>query len=421
MKKLSSLGELIRYHRNNKRITLEKLDQLTNVDKSNISRIESGQIKRPTLEAILKIGSTLEIPKEELMEPYIEVEERSEVLFTILNDFNHSENIQLLKKIAKKILQSPTEDSVHLVEKLYSRIASIEEPSTKLALYQLIVNYSRAYGIMPYFAKSLLQTYLIKRDDFTKLRSTYESGKGILEFEEFLTSEEKGIMYYKLATHAYNLCLFKDSVELGEKALDAKIYDTKMKADSIYTVCNGYYYLGYYEQTKDYLAQYKEFSLPEVKDNAKITETMLLSANGNHQLAISELRESLPYCLDDALLHVVNHLITLNLQTKKLSELQELFQLEEKLLSIPSLTPFKHSQLALYFKLKGDYYILLKKIEEGIGCYLEAAKRYAKVDLVVKESECLRQTMHNLNKEEIDSSLIEQIEVYFDEKVRKGD
>ncbi|NDI36447.1 winged helix-turn-helix domain-containing protein [Chengkuizengella sediminis] len=318
------------------------------------------------------------------------VEDRVDVLFSIFNETLQEENLPIVTKVAMKTLRSPVENSLELVEKIYDRTATIEKPSIRLALYQVIIDFSRGHGIMPYIAKGLLQSYLIERDDFTRLRLTYTSGKAILFFEEFLTSEERGLMYCKLSVHAYNLCLFKESVEMAKKAFDETIHDTRMRASTFVALSNSYYRLGNYEQTKEYFSQYKEFSFPEVKDRAKLIEANLHSLSGDYQLAISVLQENLTQYGDDSLLHAVNQLITLYLLTKNLSPIKELIQLEEKLLSITYVTPFKKAELALYSKLKGDYYILTERVEEGIDLYLEAAAGYVKVDLISKESECFR-------------------------------
>nr|WP_276609484.1 helix-turn-helix transcriptional regulator [Chengkuizengella sediminis] len=140
------MGDLIRHHRKQAEMTLVQLEELSKVDKASISRIESGQTKRPNLPTIRKISSRLKIPYVEMMERYIEIEERSEVLFTILDDFQ-GKDISLVIKLAKKILQSPTMESVDLVEMLFDFVARFEEPSIKLSLYKLIVSHSRAHGI----------------------------------------------------------------------------------------------------------------------------------------------------------------------------------------------------------------------------------------------------------------------------------
>ncbi|NBI31186.1 winged helix-turn-helix domain-containing protein [Chengkuizengella marina] len=318
------------------------------------------------------------------------IEDKADVLFAIFNEVLQEESLPLITKVAMKILQTPVENSQELVEKFYERIVAIEKPSIRLALYQVIIDYSREHGIMPYLAKGLLQTYLIEREDFTKLRSTYTSGKGVLSYDEFLTTEERGVMYYKLGVHAYYLSLFEEGLDLCKKALIAGIAETRMHANTIYCICNCYYHLENYIQAKEYLEQYKEFSLSEVKDNIKLTESRLHSVNGSHYRAVSLLQDSLPYCGNFTLLHVVNRLITLYLQMKNLSAIRELIQLEGKLLTIPYVTPFKKARLAQYFKLKGEYYILTERVEEGLKSFLEAAAGYAKVDLPSKESECFR-------------------------------
>ncbi|MDP5272789.1 helix-turn-helix domain-containing protein [Chengkuizengella axinellae] len=413
--KPSSLGELIQYYRKQAKMTLVQLETLSEVDKANLSRIESGQIKRPSLANIQKIGSVLHIPFEELIEQYIEVEERTNILFSIFNKLVQvGKNIDVITKVARKTLEYSTEDSLELVGELYTKTGNIEDSTIRLALYQVIINYSRAHGIMPYIAKGLLQTYLIERDDFTKLRSTYVSGKGILFFEDFLSSEERGVIYYKLEVHAYNLYLFEESIEMGKKALDSTISDIRMQANTIYIICNCYYYLGDYVQTKKYLDLYKEFSLPEVKDNTYLIEAVLYSASGSHQSAISILQENLPICGNYTLPHVVNLLINLYLQENRISEIEELLQLEEKILANTYVTPFKKAELGHYFKLKGDYFILTNRTEDGINYYLEAATRYSNVDLIAKESECLRLIMniHTNNKEKMNILTIEKLENY---------
>ncbi|MDP5277173.1 helix-turn-helix domain-containing protein [Chengkuizengella axinellae] len=416
----SSLGELILHHRKQAEMTLVQLEKLTKVDKASLSRIESGQIKRPSLEKLMKIGVILNIPDEEIIDRYIQVEERQNILVSILHKLIKDNHLPLINKAAMKVLKSTEEDSEELVKMLYEMTETIKEPSVKLSLYELIISYSRAHGIMPYIAMGLLQVYLIERDDFTKLRATYESGKSVLFFANSLTSEERGVLYYKLAVHAYNLCLFQESVEMGEKALGETISDTKMHANTIFALCNSCYHLGEYEQTKEYLIQYKVFPLPRVKDNTKGIEAALHLANGNHQIAISIMQDTISNCGDFALLHVVNLLITLYFETNNQAEIEKLFRLEEKLLLITYVTPFKKAEMAHYFKLKGDYFILIEDIRQGVNCYLEAATRYAKVDLIAKESECLRLVMniHTLNKEAIDVSTFEKLEIYYDNKTK---
>lgn len=412
------LGNLIKNYRQKAGMTIKQLNYSSNVDRGNLSRIESGDVKRPCLETVQKLSSVLKIPSGEMVKEYLQVEGRADVLFAFLDDLIQKNDISMIPKVATKILQSSSKKSEDLIEMLYEKATNLENPAAKLPLYQLISRYSTDHGIMSYIAKGLLQAYLIERDDFPKFRSTYASGKGVLFFKNCLSSEEKGLMYYKLGVHAFYLCLFEESVDLGIKALDSKIEDDVMRANTIYFVCNCYFYLGNYEKTEEYLAQYKEYSLPKVKENTKITESMLHSANGNYQLAISILQDSLPCCGDDTLLHVVNHLITLYLKVNDLPKIQDLIQLEGRLLTITFTTPFQKAELAHYFKLRGNYFILTGRIESGIDSYLEAAIRYAKVDFSIEESVCLEQIMNIYfhNKKSMDLLTVGKLATYHNYK-----
>ncbi|BFH16633.1 hypothetical protein J6TS7_44840 [Paenibacillus dendritiformis] len=86
------------------------------------------------------------------------------------------EHPSLIPKIAAKFLESPNEDSLYVVGRLFRDTDSIHNDSIKLSLYGLIVNYSRAHGIMPYIAKGLFRKYMIERNDFSRLKETYENG-----------------------------------------------------------------------------------------------------------------------------------------------------------------------------------------------------------------------------------------------------
>ncbi|NBI28995.1 helix-turn-helix domain-containing protein [Chengkuizengella marina] len=416
-----SLGELIKLYREKADMTQEKLAEKVNVDKAGLCRVETGKVKRPAWETLQKIISVLNIPEDELLEPYIENVDNVDILFSKLDGLVHKEgvNIHLIEKVSTKILQSPTDESLEVVKELYNKAKGIKCRSVRLTLYKAITGYSKSHGMMPYIAKCLLEIYLIERDDFTKLRSTYESGKANLFFNDFLTSEERGEFYYRLQVHAFYTNQFEESVEMGLKALNETISDTRTLANTIYVLSNGYFFLSNYEESKAYLDRYREFDLPEVNDNVKLNEAELYGATGEHKLAISILEDNLPNCGDFALIHAVNQLIDLYFKTNNLPKIQEiLFELEEKLLSIPCVTPFKKAELGRYFKLKGKYFIQIDEIEKGINYCLEAAKRYSMIDLVKKEKECLWiiSNIHVTNKETDSFKGMEKFNIYLEKE-----
>ncbi|WP_259391994.1 helix-turn-helix domain-containing protein [Paenibacillus thiaminolyticus] len=99
-----SLGELIQHHRKRKEMTLAKLQEAVGIDKGSLSRIENNEIKRPDFQAILSITSALNIPHESIVEQYIEIGHKAEVLYEILqNELETLEHPSLILKISKKL------------------------------------------------------------------------------------------------------------------------------------------------------------------------------------------------------------------------------------------------------------------------------------------------------------------------------
>ncbi|MEC0121747.1 hypothetical protein P4H50_22690 [Paenibacillus apiarius] len=102
-----------------------------------------------------------------------------------------------------------------MIEKLNQTVVSAQNEPIQLSLYNLIVDYSRSHGIMPYIAKGLYQKYMIERNDFSRLNQTYQSGKYVLDYVNFLSHKERILLYYGLSVHAYSLMYYHDAIELG--------------------------------------------------------------------------------------------------------------------------------------------------------------------------------------------------------------
>ncbi|MFD3272403.1 helix-turn-helix domain-containing protein [Paenibacillus dendritiformis] len=77
-----SLGELIKHYRQKKEISLSKLQEAVGVDKGSLSRIENDEVKRPDFQSILSIAAVLDIPHNDIVEQYIEIGHKPEVLYT---------------------------------------------------------------------------------------------------------------------------------------------------------------------------------------------------------------------------------------------------------------------------------------------------------------------------------------------------
>ncbi|WP_374015996.1 helix-turn-helix transcriptional regulator [Paenibacillus thiaminolyticus] len=202
MAQVLSIGELIQRYRHNRDMTLSQLAELTGLHKGTISKIENGDVKRPEYMTVRPLVDTLEIPLETLVELHITVDNRADTLLFVLQDvIQHSGSADLVKKVGRKFMESPSDDSHDLVGRLYTFTDSMENKEIKLALYQVIVDYSRDHGIMPFLARGLFQVYLIERDDFTRMRDTYDSYKHIVMYADFF---EFGRPHYVLLQAGYS-------------------------------------------------------------------------------------------------------------------------------------------------------------------------------------------------------------------------
>ncbi|MDG0872801.1 helix-turn-helix domain-containing protein [Paenibacillus thiaminolyticus] len=390
----STIGAIIRQYRNKADLTQSQLAGLSGVSTGYISKIETGEVERPSFEKICSIALALKVPIHEIVKPYIEVEQKSDVLFGILHEVVKTDNPDLIIKVASACLHSKDMDSMDAMNRLYHFVEQeINGDPLKLALYDLIIRRSRGHGINSFVAKALLQKYLIERNDFTKLHATYDSGCYVLHYVEFLSVEERVTLYYKLGVHAYNLRLFQESIDLCSNNVAKDIPVSLFKAESVGIINDSYYYLGDYNLSEKFLKQYITFPYPHIKENAKLMTAVLLAKKGNRELALSQLHECLLSCNSNTLLHVINQLLVIYLESQDLPPIEEILQMEDKFIDLPYTTPYKKSALAHYFKLKGDYYVAIGSIENGIECYMESAFRYSKVDDISNERECCKLIM----------------------------
>ncbi|WP_374019460.1 helix-turn-helix transcriptional regulator [Paenibacillus thiaminolyticus] len=413
----STIGDSIRQYRYKANLTQCQLAELSGVSTGYISKIENDEVERPSFEKVCPIAKALHIPIREIVQPYLEIGQKSNVLFGILREVIKEDTTDVIVKVASACLHSKDMDSIDLMERLYEFVAQeVNNDSLKLALYDLIIRQSRGHGINKFVAKALFQKYLIERNDFTKLHATYDSGRYVLHYVDFLSAEERVSLYYKLGVHAYNLRLFQESIDLCINNVTEEIPISLIKADSIAVVHNSYYYLGEYDLSELYLKQYMTFPYPHIKDNAKLMTAVLHGKKGDKDLALAQLEEGLQSCGDYALLHVIKQLMILYLEKKEWASIEKLFQWEEKVISIPYYTPYKKSELAHYYKLKGDYCVSVGNIEIGAQCYLESASWYSKVnDKLNERGSHLMMKLVMEKDERMDIEIIKKFQNIFDQ------
>ncbi|MBG9795582.1 DNA-binding protein [Paenibacillus dendritiformis] len=387
-----SLGELIQYYRQKKELSLSKLQEAVGIDKGSLSRIENSEVKRPDFQSILSIAAVLDIPHDAIVEQYIEIGHKSEIIYAILqNELTTLEYPSLIPKIAAKYLEAPNEDSLDAVEKLYRTIGSINHPSTQLSLYTLIVDYSRAHGIMPYIAKGLYQKYMIERNVFSRLKETYQVGKNVLDYANFLSEKERILLFYGLSVHAYSLMFYHDAIEFGNYVVENGAGEPL--ANATHNVCNAYYHLGNYDDCSSYLERYSHFPYPFVKENVELMTAFLNGKKGNIESAITQFNNCLDNLSSYNLIHAVTELMELYLhKNNDLLAAEQLLMYEEQIIESitqPQTTPYKRSKLAYYFRIKGQLLIRKKHEKDAVDSFLKSTLEYAKIGRFTEAFESL--------------------------------
>ncbi|UHA72665.1 helix-turn-helix transcriptional regulator [Paenibacillus sp. 481] len=375
------LGELIRRYRNQVNMTLAQLESIINVSKGSLSKIETGETKKPDFKILEAIASVLNIPFREYVEQYIQVEHRAESLMAILElAITTSEHASIAPQIAAKYLETEKRDSIELVESLYIVTASIKEPPIRLDLYNSIIDYSRSHGIMPYIAQGMYQKYMIERNDFSKLKYTYQLGRSILSYANFLNEKERLILYYALGVHAVSLSKYDEAIELSKYVTHNDVTKSKLKADATLNICNSYFCLGKYEDSKTYLDEYAKFPYDFIEDNVKV---MLSGINGKTvslDLGIQQFEQYLLNPSEYNLTYVVVQLMDFYSIKKDSNAARQLFKYEEQMkMSLQDIytTPEKRAKLAYYYRLKGDLLLADKDFKHALDCYKMSTIEYA--------------------------------------------
>ncbi|MBE9916649.1 helix-turn-helix transcriptional regulator [Paenibacillus donghaensis] len=391
---IKTIGELIHDARCTLNITLTQLSELSGIYKETISSIEKGDVTQPEFRTILPLARVLNIPFEKLVDYYVEVETRSNHLICIYQAaLTQGSSTEVIRKVAAKYLES-NDDRLDLIEKLFESIDSIEDISIKISLYDLIIDYSRLHGIMPYIAKGMYQKYLIERNDFSRLKETYYIGKYVLNYVDFLSIEEQIELYYKLGVHAYNLRLYHESIKHCKGVLR---YDGENlhKVNALVILRDAYFDIGEYTESELYAIQYKQFNFyPHTRENIILMEALYNAKKGHVGQAVEQLTAFLETCSNDYAILATIHLLQLYLQKGSLNEAEAVLsncKIDSSLIN--KRNPFVYAIYADFLKIQGDYYLAVGKYEQSITYLLEGALYYSKVNDTVKEKECLSRIM----------------------------
>lgn len=416
MAQILSIGELIHRYRRNSGMTLAQLAESSGVHKGTISKIENEDVKRPEYKTLRPIAEALHIPLETVVEMYISADKRADTLLYVLQDaIQHSGSTKLLRKVGTKFLESPSDDSHSLVERLYDFTATVERKEIRLALYQLIVDYARDHGIMPFLAKGLLQVYLIERDDFTRMRAVYESGNHVIMYAHFLSVQDRIMFYYKLGIHAYNLFLYPESIKLALHVVQEAEPDNEYYIHALFILREAYFHIGNYDKSEYYTHLYSQYDGPYIKENTLLMNALLNAKKGKTDTAVAQLTSVLETYDQNLALSALNQLMIIYLQEHRLQAVENLLSYPIDSQHIIDNNPLMISQLAEYYYHRAEYFTTVGEFERGIFEFLESAFHFSRVDDVRQEKQCIHQIMQSHLTQNITMSIptMEKLTEYY--------
>ncbi|MEJ8548497.1 Spo0E family sporulation regulatory protein-aspartic acid phosphatase [Brevibacillus borstelensis] len=398
-----TIGDIIKRYRERENLTITQLTNISGVHKDVISKIEFGDMKCPELGTIKPIANVLGISFLEIVEHYIEAEQRVDTLRELLQEAIHFSNQTLTLKVALKLLESPLEETYTAIEQLYDLADTLTDTESKLVLFKLIVKFAREQNIPQFIAKGLLQAYLIERLDLKRMEESFKDGEEILYYIDFLSKDQKIIFYFRMALQAFAIQKYEHCIELCQSGLALETADTELKARAYLAMINCYYFLDRFDEAEKHLDVFGRFTYDFVSDSTKINRAAIKVAKKQYDDAIPMLNTYLRELGQENRIHVVNELLDIYLETGNMDKITELIEKEEELLPKRAGTPYKHLSIGMYYQRKGYYQVRTGQIDEGMESYINSLKAFEKIHALKEIMKCqiiedLKKQLHHLVK-----------------------
>jgi len=418
----STMGELIQKYRYQAGLTISELARQSGIHKGVISRIEQGETRRPELKTMLPIAKVLEIPTIDILEYYVDVEQRPDVLFDLMREAIDLSAKPLLSKIALRYLQTPYDQSYLLIARLFDFTETITDTSIQLSLYDVIVKYAREHGIQQFLAKGLLQKYLIERYEFNRLNETFYNGREILNYTDFLSPQEKVTLYYRMSLHAYALNKYESCIELGKLGHSEDTSTNELKERVALAICNSYMFLGNFSALNEHLSLYEKLNYKFIIERLNLFRAFVLSRTGNYTEAIPLLKESLKDVTESNRIYRVNELLEALFHVNDLHSIEEMIETEEKKFLLLDNDPNQYSGLGKYFRLKGTLLMKLNSFDRAMEAYLKSLYYYAQISAFKELAECSDDifSYHYLHQRNISLDLLEKLKKVYNVIVTKN-
>lgn len=384
----TTIGDVIKKYREQSNQSISQLAKVSGVSKGVISKVESGETKRPELKTIMPLAKTLGIPIAEIIEHYIEIDERPDVLLELIHEAIQLTNIPLVTKVALRFLHTSYEESHVLIERLYNFVVSLTDKSYQLPLYDVIIKYARERGMQRFLARGLMQKFLLQMHDLEKLEESFRLGEEALHYTDFLDQEERVNLYYQMAFQAHDLKKYEKCIEFGKMghAEDMTVNETKERI--ALAICNSFYRLGNIPALDEHLRMYEELGYSFILERAKYYHAVILSKKGQYDQAIPLLYECVEEATNNNRLARVNFLLEVLLKTNDVASIHEILNQEDKNTAFDFTTPYSFSELGRYFKQKGAFLVSNGSFDEGIEAYLQGMSYFAKINARKDIMEC---------------------------------
>jgi transcriptional regulator with XRE-family HTH domain len=414
---VKTFGYVLKSYREKANLTLAELSNKTEISIATISKIETDSITRPNMRNVIQLAKELNIPLYQAITPYLDKIKRIETLEYLLEIVLQQENTLLIQKVAKRLLECPTNNTFLSLDYLYQLAGNLEKGDLRVAIYDIISHYSREHGIPVYLARSLFQKYMIRRENFKELDQTYIEGKELLHYMSYLHREERILAYYKLGVHAWNRRLYEECIQLCKQGLDQDPSQSERKATAILTIVTSYMELGDYILATVYLDKYDEFNFAQVRKNVQYLRAKLYLKTEKFAIAVPALQKCLE-CQDrNDRLPIANDLLAIYLKTNDDKGMHSIFSNESSLLPTASNTPSKYEQLGLYYRTKGAFYLQQNSLELGVNSLIESLSYYGKIGALdeVNRTFTILLEYHIVNENNFSFSILQKLVKVYNE------
>ncbi|NKQ22769.1 helix-turn-helix domain-containing protein [Brevibacillus laterosporus] len=404
------IGNLFELQRIRKDISIGELSENTGISKSVLYRILNGGTKHPSLNTSKKIMNALDIPLGEFIQAFMMFTHRPTTLQVLLTDAISISDKNLVVQIAKKLLEAPGMDTFLALDHIVQASNGDIDQQIKLALCDVVIDYTRQRGIPYYLSKMLYEKYIIERDDFSRLKETYESGKELLHYCDLLHHQERLSLFYRLAVHAYVLEHYRECIELCRRGIREDEEDSKEKATALISMANSYLKLNNVKLAELFSIQYGNSQYADFRK--KYFQALLYGKKKRYEEAISLFKECLTETGLDGRINIVTDMLDLYLEIGKEDLIKELLESEDEFLSGDILAhPYRIKNTAKYYERKSLCQLSIGHIDQAANSLFQSIVYYREVGDFKGVTMCisLLAKYHHENKTQLSSEHLEKI------------